>query len=61
MSEELVFSVEDGIATIRLNRPEKYNAFTPEMLISWADALRFCKDSPAVNVVVLTGTGKGFC
>lgn len=61
MSEELVFGVEDGIATIRLNRPDKFNAFTPEMLTSWADALRFCKDSSEVNVIVLTGTGKGFC
>lgn len=61
MSTELVFTIEDKIATIRLNRPEKYNAFTPEMLKAWADALRHCKDSDDVSVIVLTGTGKGFC
>jgi len=62
MSEQqLVFEVKDKIATIRLNRPERYNAFTPEMLKAWADALRECKDREDVHVIVLTGTGKGFC
>jgi enoyl-CoA hydratase/carnithine racemase len=61
MTTELVFTVADKIATIRLNRPEKYNAFTSDMLKAWADALRHCRDSNEVSVIVLTGTGKGFC
>lgn len=61
MSSELVFEISDKIATIRLNRPEKYNAFTPDMLKAWADALRQCRDDENIHVIVLTGTGKGFC
>lgn len=61
MTDQLVFEVKDRIATIRLNRPDRYNAFTPEMLKAWADALRECKDREDVYVIVLTGTGKGFC
>lgn len=61
MTSELVFEINDNIATIRLNRPEKYNAFTHDMLKAWADALRQCKDDDNVHVIVLTGTGKGFC
>src|SRR5690625_4805817 len=61
MTDQLVFEIEDGIATIRLNRPERYNAFTHEMLQAWAKALRTCRDQDDIRVIVLTGTGKGFC
>lgn len=61
MTDELLFTVEDGIATIRLNRPERLNAFTPTMLDAWAEAIETAKRDPAVRVVVLTGTGRGFC
>ncbi|MGH7088133.1 MAG: enoyl-CoA hydratase/isomerase family protein [Stellaceae bacterium] len=61
MSDELVFTVEDGIATIRLNRPERLNAFTPAMLDAWGDAIETAKREAAIKVVVLTGTGRGFC
>ena len=60
-SEELVFEVVDGIATIRLNRPDRLNAFTPAMLDAWGDAIEVCKRDAAVRAVVLTGTGRGFC
>jgi len=61
MTDELVFEVKDKIATIRLNRPEKYNAFTKEMLVAWAAALQESGSRDDVHVIVLTGTGKGFC
>lgn len=61
MSEDIVFTVEDGIATIRLNRPERLNAFTYPMLETWADLIERCWHDAAVRVVVLTGTGRGFC
>ncbi len=61
MTDQLVFEVHDKIATIRLNRPEKYNAFTSEMLKAWASALEESQARADVNVVILTGTGKGFC
>jgi enoyl-CoA hydratase/carnithine racemase len=61
MSDELLFTIDDGIATIRLNRPERLNAFTAPMLDAWAEAIESSKRDPRVRVVVLTGTGRGFC
>ncbi|KRB75746.1 enoyl-CoA hydratase/isomerase family protein [Noviherbaspirillum sp. Root189] len=61
MTDQLLFEVQDRIATITLNRPEKMNAFTTEMLHAWADALHECARRDDVHVVVLTGAGKGFC
>ncbi len=63
MSEQMIlFDVRaSGVATLTLNRPEKYNAFTPEMIDQWEAVLRKAADDPAVKVIVLTGAGKGFC
>lgn len=61
MSENLLFNTEGHIATITLNRPEKLNAFTTEMLYAWADALQECQRNDQIRTVVLTGTGRGFC
>lgn len=51
----------DGIATLTLNRPEKMNAFTKDMIVLWSRLLAQCADDPEVRVIVLTGAGKGFC
>lgn len=58
---DLQYKVEDGIATITLNRPARKNAFTDEMVEDWAKALRDATGDPDVRVVVLTGNGRGFC
>lgn len=50
-----------GVATITLNRPEKYNAFTKDMIIRWAGLLEQCEADPEIKVIVLTGAGKAFC
>jgi len=61
MSEHLEFTVSAGVATIRLNRPERMNAFTFEMIDAWAVALRDCRVRDDVKVVVVTGAGQAFC
>lgn len=61
MTENLLFDIQDNIATITLNRPEKLNAFTTEMLYAWADALQECQRNDQIRAVVLTGTGRAFC
>ncbi|MGB3289425.1 MAG: enoyl-CoA hydratase-related protein [Burkholderiaceae bacterium] len=61
MSQELKFDIHERIGTITLNRPEKLNAFTTEMLHDWADALLECQRNENVRAVVLTGTGRAFC
>ena len=58
---EIQYEVTDPVATITLNRPERLNAFTREMLAE----LRRCFDAAAVDPdvvgIVVTGTGRGFC
>lgn len=58
---DLEYTVSGQVGTIRLNRPERKNAFTLEMVDQWAEALRSAEDDPDVRVVVLTGTGDAFC
>lgn len=55
------FEIENGIATITLDRPERLNALSAEMKIQLLDSLRVCAEDDAVRVVVLRGTGKAFC
>jgi 2-(1,2-epoxy-1,2-dihydrophenyl)acetyl-CoA isomerase len=57
----LLYDVQDGVATITLNRPEQRNAFTLEMLDLWAEALRDARTNDAVQAVVVTGAGQAFC
>jgi enoyl-CoA hydratase/carnithine racemase len=58
---DLGISVSDRIATITLNRPDRRNAFTLEMIDAWADALdRFATDD-SVHVVLVRGAGGDFC
>ncbi|OAA28575.1 enoyl-CoA hydratase/carnithine racemase [Frankia sp. EI5c] len=59
--DELLYSVQDAIATITLNRPQVRNAFTLTMIDRWAAALREAEADPAVRVVVVTGAGGAFC
>ena len=61
MTESLRFEIESGIATITLNRPERMNAFTWEMIDAWAAALLECRTNDAVSVLIVTGAGKAFC
>jgi 2-(1,2-epoxy-1,2-dihydrophenyl)acetyl-CoA isomerase len=60
MSSILV-SQEAGILTITLNRPDKLNAFNPEMHQLLRKALERAADEPGVRAVLLTGAGRGFC
>jgi len=56
----LLLDIQDGIATITLNRPEVYNAFNDPLSYELQDALKKAEKDPAVRVVVLTGAGKAF-
>lgn len=59
--ELIRFDVADGIATITLNRPEKRNALSPELLKEMHDAMIEADDRSDVNVILLQGAGKDFC
>src|SRR4249919_1324551 len=56
-----VFENNDGIATIRLNDPERLNALTFQTYGDLEKIFAELAGDDAVKVVVLTGTGKGFC
>jgi enoyl-CoA hydratase/carnithine racemase len=58
---DLEYDVSEHIATIRLNRPHRRNAFTLPMVDEWADRLIQAQRDDSVHVVVVTGTGDGFC
>ena len=59
--DHLLFSVERGVAKVKLNRPEKRNALSPELINELYDAMLEADDRTDVNVVVLEGAGKDFC
>src|SRR5438094_588594 len=58
---DLLYEVKDKVATITLNRPDKLNAFTRDMIDAWAKALGAAQADDSVNVVIVTGTGRAFC
>ena len=57
----LLYRVENGMATITLNRPDVYNALNNEITFELQDAFKAVAKDEAVRVVVLTGEGKAFC
>lgn len=59
--ETLLYDVEDGIATITLNRPDKLNAFNTQMMKDMIAAFDATDADDAVKVVIVTGAGRGFC
>jgi len=61
MSQDLLETIEDGVAVLTLNRPERLNAMSGAMLDGLLEALPRLADDPRVGVVVLTGAGRGFC
>jgi 2-(1,2-epoxy-1,2-dihydrophenyl)acetyl-CoA isomerase len=61
MTEPLLVDKADGILRLTLNRPEKLNALTWELMRRLYEELQRAAVDPAVRVVVLTGSGRGFC
>ena len=58
---DLLFEVKNSIATITLNRPERMNAFSEEMILNWIQALEKVRDDDDIRVVIVKGNGKAFC
>jgi len=59
--KEILYAVEEGVATVTLNRPERLNAWTPIMAEEVRRALNTAAEDDIVRVIVLTGAGRGFC
>ncbi|MEO7429827.1 MAG: crotonase/enoyl-CoA hydratase family protein [Acidimicrobiales bacterium] len=61
MSDRVSLVITNGIADVRLNRPDKLNALDQAMFQAIVEAGGSLKTDPAVRVVVLSGEGRGFC
>lgn len=60
-TDPVLLRVEDGVAWITLNRPDRLNAFAGAMRDDLHDAIDRAASSPEVRVLVITGAGRGFC
>jgi 2-(1,2-epoxy-1,2-dihydrophenyl)acetyl-CoA isomerase len=58
---QLLQTVDDGVLTLTLNRPEVLNAITPGLLDEVAGALGEAASGGTVRAVIITGAGRGFC
>ncbi|BBZ46056.1 enoyl-CoA hydratase-related protein [Mycobacterium parmense] len=61
MSAEVTVDVDQGVAVITLNRPDRLNAYTAEMGALLSRAYRDCDEDDDVRVIVVTGAGRAFC
>jgi enoyl-CoA hydratase len=62
MPDELLYDVENGVATVTLNRLDQRNALNTELLAALVDGMKRARDDESVRAVVLTGAGeKVFC
>lgn len=57
----VIYDAEDRVATITLNRPDRYNAINGTMPDDICAAFAHANEDDTVHVVVLTGAGRGFC
>lgn len=61
MAEEIFCTINDGIATVTMNRPEKRNALSTAILDGFVNIFTRLETNPEVRVVVIRGEGKAFC
>ena len=59
--ETILYDLTDGIAEIRLNRPQRLNAVTQQLYDELNDALTRAEADPDTRVVLITGEGRAFC
>jgi enoyl-CoA hydratase/carnithine racemase len=59
--EQILSERRDEVVVLTLNRPDRMNAWTPQMTYELGHAIEAADADPAVGAVVLTGAGRGFC
>jgi len=60
-AQEILVDVKDRVATLTFNRPERMNAWSPELEAALRDRIAAAASDEAVRAIVLTGAGRGFC
>jgi len=61
MMSDLLAEKTGHVAVLKLNRPDRMNAISVEMLESLGNRLKEYDNDPDVRVIILTGEGRGFC
>ncbi len=61
MAELVTIDIDQGVADVRLNRVDKYNALSPDMFAAIIEAGESLAEDRSVRAVVLSGNGRGFC
>jgi len=59
--QELIYSVSNHVLTITFNKPDKLNAFGPQIEREFREALQRADADPDVRAIVITGAGRAFC
>jgi len=59
--ENIIFELEDGVATLTLNRPQTLNALTFELMAEVRQAMAEVESNADIRALILTGAGRGFC
>ena len=61
MEKAVLFEVNEGVALITLNRPDRYNAVNQDLVDGISESLNKAKNDDSIRAIVMTGAGKGFC
>lgn len=61
MEKTVLFKVEDGVALITLNRPERHNSLCQDLLVNLYDSIDEVSRNDGIRVAILTGNGRSFC
>jgi enoyl-CoA hydratase/carnithine racemase len=61
MTDAALYEVRDRVAVITLNRPDRLNAWSPDLHQGYFESLDRAAADPDVRVIVVTGAGRGFC
>jgi enoyl-CoA hydratase/carnithine racemase len=59
--QTLLFDVDDRIATVTLNRPDRMNAWNDRLAFDLSEAMRRCDEDDGIRAVIVTGAGRAFC
>ena len=59
--EPILYSIQDGIATITINRADSYNSFNKQTAMMLIDLLKEYEKEPRVRCIIITGSGKASC
>ncbi len=59
--KNIIFEVDDKVATLTLNRPQALNAMTFDLMYEIQDALNIIEKEKNIRALILTGAGRGFC